>query len=39
MVMDEAGPYIIQDIGSGSGYQTYTIDEALNENAQDFMTC
>lgn len=39
MVMDavgpSSGPYMMQDIGSGSesGYQSYTIDEVSNENA------
>lgn len=40
MIMDAAGPsnapYIMQETGTGSGYQTYNVDEALNENAQAF---
>ena len=40
MVMDAVepsnAPYIMQDAGSGSSYQTYNVDETSNENAQPF---
>jgi len=38
--MDAAKPsnasYVMQDLGSRSGYQTYNVDEAPNEYVQSF---